>query len=750
MLSILTSSIAQNFTISGFIKEANTGESVPGANVYLDELGKGSISDLDGYFVLIDIPKDTYMLNISYLGYEKIEKKIVLDENLNLNFELEVKALNLDSVTVSGEQTNRMNNFQSSRIKLNTFQLRNIPQLADADLFRSLQSLPGILTQNDFSTGLIIRGGNSDQNLILLDGITVYNPSHVGGIFSNFILDAVKEVDLQKGGFNAEYGGRLSAVLKVTSREGNSKKLSGSSSISALAAQTVLEGPIKNGAWIIAGRRTYFDQLFKGTDFYFPYFFYDLQGHIYHNIDDKKQISISLYNGEDNLKWDDEFGLEAIWSNNTISLNYRVFHSQKMLSRWMVAKSKFNIFTGLGRNSSDGLVERDYVDDITFRNDWTIFISENRQFNFGAEIKDLDFSYDSRENGEPIFSLYKSPIEGGIYSKYKFTFDGNIKLLFQPGLRLNYYSNLNKNWYFDPRMQIKFFIDDSRFFNLSFGQYHQFMATLQDDFNPQVINAWFATDNSVKPGSSKQLTVGYEQYLDNDIYIQCDAYYKKIDNMLTYVDKNSTVNLSSEYQTYNVLDSLVDMSDGYSYGIEIFAQKKSGKLNGWSNYTYSVSRKLFNDKEYYTNWDRTHVFNFLGNYRYSDKWDFNLKWTYQTGQPYTPIIGYYTESFPPTENTFEVIPGGRNSERFIDYHRLDIGAVRHYDFKGYKIDFYIQIINAYWRENPFNQRYIFGNTENGIDDDGDGTIDNIEEDSPILKEVFGFPLLPTIGFKIDF
>ena len=748
ILAILLSFIvSQNYTLSGFIKDSESGESIPGANVYLSNTNYGSSTDIDGYFIILDIPNKNYTLNISYLGYEKIEKEILINENLTVNFELIARPLSLDAITVSDEQLNRKNNFQSSRIKLNNLQLRNIPQLAEADLFRSLQSLPGILTQNDFSTGLVIRGGNTDQNLILLDGITVYNPSHVGGVFSNFILDAIKEADLQKGGYNAEYGGRLSAVLKVTSREGNSKKFRGSTSISVLSAQTLLEGPIKDGAWIIAGRRTYFDQLLKNTEFYFPYFFYDIQGHLYQDIDSKRRISLSLYTGEDNLKWDDEFGIEAVWRNNTISFNYRVFHSQQLLSNWMIAKSKFDILTGLGRNSSDGIVEKDYIDDFTIRTDWTLFLSDERLLNFGTEIKKLDFYYNSSNNGEQIFFLEKYPIESGIYTKYKFSTE---KVLIQPGIRLNYYSGLNKKWYLDPRFQLKYFINDNRYFNLSIGQYHQFISTLQDDFNPTIIDAWFATDNSVKPGSSQQLTIGIEEYYTDDIYIQCEAYYKKLNNMLTFVDKNSTVNPSSEYQSYNVLDSLVDISNGYSYGIEVFAQKKTGRLNGWVNYTYSVSRKLFNDQEYYTNWDRTHVFNILGNYRISDKWDFNFKWTYQTGQPYTPIIGYYTESFPPTENTYEVIPGGRNSERFANYHRLDIGAVRHYNYKGYKIDLFIQIINAYWRKNPFNQRYIFGNSQNGVDDDLDGIIDNPSEDSPIKKELNGFPLLPSIGVKIDF
>ena len=348
-LHIITSLLVSQYNISGFIYDSKSGESLPGANIFLENTNYGTTSDLDGYFIILDIPIELYNLKIQYLGYQDVNKKISLEKNLQLEkIELIPQSLELEEISISDSKIERQGEFQTSRIKLNSLQLKRIPQVAESDLFRSLQSLPGVLTQTDFSTGLVIRGGNTDQNLILLDGITVYNPSHVGGVFSNFILDAIKEVDLQKGGFNAEYGGRLSAVLKVTSREGNSKKFTGSTSLSALSAQTLLEGPIKNGAWIFAGRRTYFDQLFKGTDFYFPYFFYDLQGHIYQDITPNQRISLSWYKGEDNLKWDDEFGIEAIWKNNTISLNYRIFHSQQLFSNWMIAKSKFDIFFGLG------------------------------------------------------------------------------------------------------------------------------------------------------------------------------------------------------------------------------------------------------------------------------------------------------------------------------------------------------------------------------------------------------------------
>ena len=747
-LYVITSVLISQYNISGFIYDSETGESLPGANILLKNTSYGTTSDLDGYFIILNVPAESYNLNIKYLGYENFNKSIIVNTNYMLEkIELIPQSLESEEILISDSKMERQTEFQSSRIKLNSLQLKRIPQVAEADLFRSLQSLPGVLTQTDFSTGLVIRGGNTDQNLILLDGITVYNPSHVGGVFSNFILDAIKEVDLQKGGFNAEYGGRLSAVLKVTSREGNSKQFDGSASLSALSAQTVLEGPINNGAWIFAGRRTYFDELFKGTDFYFPYYFYDLQGHIYQDFNNNHRLSLSWYSGEDNLNWDDQFGIEAIWKNNTISLNYRIFHTQQLFSNWMIAKSKFDIFFGLGRNSSDGIVEEDYIDDITFRNDWTFFIAQNEQLNFGIETKKLDFYYNSDNNGDEIFNLEEQPIEGSIYTKYKLNTN---RLLIEPGVRINYFDATTENWFLDPRLQLKYFLTDDRYINFSLGQYHQFIATAQDDYNPSFVDAWLAADKSIDPWCSRQITIGYEEYFDNDIFFQVESYYKQLNNMITFVQEGATVNATEAYGNYNTLDSLVDIADGYSYGIEFFLQKQTGKINGWMNYTYSVARKIFNENEYYANWDRTHVFNILGNYKVSDKWNLNFKWTFQTGQPYTPIIGYYQESFPPSDNQFEVIPGGRNSDRYPNYHRLDFGAVRHYNWKGMKIDLFLQVINLYWQKNVSIYNYIFGDSNNGIDDDLDGTIDNSNEDIPIRAERYGFPIIPSIGVKIDF
>ena len=737
---------AQDFNqIHGFITDENSGEALIGANVYLAGTDYGTATNYDGYYVVSEIASGDYTLIISYLGYNMEKKKIFLQggNDLEISIALKTTPIEMSAIEVTGEEVDRRVNIQISRNTLNMRQLKNVPQLGEADLFRTLQSLPGVLTESEFSTGLVIRGGNSDQNLILLDGITVYNPSHVGGLFSNFIVDAIKEADLLKGGFNAEYGGRLSAVLNVRSREGNRNKFNGKGSISLLSAQTTLEGPVGNGAWLMSARRTYFDQIFKGTKLHFPYYFYDLQGHVFQDIGKNDRISMSFYAGKDDLFWD-ELYLKGQWGNQTVSMNYRKFFNTKLVSNWLLAKSRFNIFFGLGGES--GVNEEDYIDDLTFRSDWTWFASQDFQVRFGGEMKDLDFVYSSTFLDSTIFDTRTHPKEGAAYAKMKYW--PTSRLMIEPGLRVNYYDKARENIFVDPRLGMKYLLNDDRYINFSTGVYHQFMETIQDDFNPKILDAWFAIDQTVDPASAVQYVLGYEEYFGSSYHVQVETYYKDMKNLLTFVDERSTVD---EIVSDETLDDLVDVGDGYAYGFEIFLEKRLGRLNGWASYAWSIARKKFQQKEYYTNWDRRHVFNIIGNYRLTPKWDINGKWTFQTGQPYTPILGYYIEKVPDASNqVYRTIPGTRNGGRYPLYHRLDLGAVWHTKVKGKKMDVFIQIVNTYWQKNVFRYAYRFGSTINGVDDDGDKEIDEADEGRPQRGVINGLPIIPSIGVTFEF
>lgn len=733
-------------TISGFVLDGKSREGLPGANVILAGTQMGAATDIDGYFVVTGVSPGSYELKISYIGFEPLSQRVTIrrGERLRRDFEIEPRNVELQEIEVTEERVERKVNIQASRVKLNLRQMKGVPQIGEADLFRALHALPGVLTETEFSTGLIIRGGNSDQNLILLDGITVYNPSHLGGFFSNFILDAVKEADLLKGGFNAEYGGRLSAVLNVRSREGNQKEFEGKSSISLISAQTTLEGPAgKKGAWLISGRRTYFDKVFKGTKLFFPYYFYDVQGHIFQDLSKNDRISLSWYTGRDDLSWED-FLLKGRWENNTLSLNYRKLFSETLVSRWLLAKSRFDILFDLGGGS--GINEVDYINDFTFRSDWTWFASQENQYRFGAEIKGLSFQYSASYLDSALYVSRQSPIEAAAYAKMKWWLLPLFML--EPGLRIGYYDNHPEKWYFDPRLGMKYLLTEDRYLNFSVGVYHQFMETIQDDFYPKIMDAWFAVDYSVTPASAFQVTAGYEEYFGAAWRVQVETYFKTMNHLLTFVETRSTVD---EVISDESLTDLVDEGDGYAYGAELFAHKEVGRLNGWLAYSYSISRKKFGGKEYYTNWDRRHAFNILGNYRINRKWDANMKWTYQTGQPFTPILGYYIEVLPgDPEPFYRPIPGGRNSARYEPFHRLDIGFVRHFRLFGVPGELFIQVVNAYWRKNIFRYIYQWGNTYNGIDDDGDELIDESDEGTPKRVRINGLPILPTIGVSFAF
>ncbi|HJN68580.1 MAG: TonB-dependent receptor [Candidatus Marinimicrobia bacterium] len=777
LLFLLTAVIAtaQTASIYGFVTDKESGEVLIGANVFINETGNGMSADKNGYYVLQGIAPGRYTLVVSYIGYADFRQEITFETatSIKKNIALSTESLELNTIDVSAEKLQRQYNIQPSRVNLSPRMVKAAPALAEPDIFRTIQTLPGVLTNNEASTGLVIRGGNTDQNLILLDGITVYNPTHFGGMFSNFIVDAVKEADLIKGGFNAEYGGRLSAVLNVLSREGNRNKFEGKTSISLLSAQTTMEGPFYKGAWLFSGRRTYFDILLpkilpaETAENIPPYYFYDLQGHVFSDLTEKDRISFSIYNGIDNLIFDD-LGLTAKWGNNTYSLAYRRVFNETLVGNFLAASSEF--ITNFNLGGADGLNSENKIQDLTLSTDFTFFQTSQLEWRTGTQIKQLNIVYLNTFLEDTSFFIGESPVEASFYGKLKYKISPYI--IFEPGIRYNYYSVYSSTPYIDLRLGTKYLLTEDRYINFAVGNYHQFIQTIQDDYNPSVLDNWLAVDNSVHPASAQQIVLGYEEYIKNTYKLQVEGYYKDMQNMLTFEDFRSSTD--AEVSDEQVGDTFTP-SNGYAYGLELFVQKTMGDLTGWIAYTNSVSRKIMNSQisgkkqEYFTNWDRTHVLNILGNYSFKQKWEINWSWTWQSGQAYTPILGFYLEKFPSDPGyTFSNIPGSRNSARYPIYDRLDLGVVYHTKWFGKKVDLFLQVINAYNKENIFIYIYTLGSTFNGIDDDGDwvendhdsngngvpdaGETNVDEEDEGIIRvrSISLFPIIPSIGFTVEF
>ena len=623
---------AQSGIISGFISDSSSAEALIGANVILQETGQGMATDINGYYIIQDITPGDYVLMVSYVGFKLKKEKLKISDgqSIKLDISLSEDVVELTQIEVTAEQIQRKSNIQPSKINLSPRMMKAAPALAEPDLFRTIQALPGVLTTSEFSTGLVIRGGNTDQNLILLDGVTVYNPSHLGGIFSNFIVDGVKEAELIKGAYNAEYGGRLSAVLNIISREGNQKKFEGKANLSLLSAQATIEGPFYKGAWVFSGRRTYFDKIFQNVPTIPPYYFYDIQSHIYTDLTSKDRLSLSFYNGVDDLLFD-TFGLTGRWGNRTVSAQYRRVFSEKLIGNFLYANSLF--FTEFGLGGSNGLVSDNQIDDATVAANFSWFKSSESTLKFGAQMKTLGFLYTNSFNDSLQFEINTKPKEFATYAKLKYS--ASEKLILEPGLRINLYDVYSDSIFPDLRFGMKYLLNDNRYLNFSVGNYHQFIATFQDDYNPNILDQWIAVDNSVSPAKSSQIVLGYEEYIKDLYKIQVEGYYKDIKNLFTFEESRAT---TDEAISDSVLSDIVTPSDGYAYGLELFAQKMSGKLSGWLAYTFSVSRKSMNsifyekEEEYYNSWDRTHSFSALGNYIFNNKWDMNWKLSLQSGQ----------------------------------------------------------------------------------------------------------------------
>ena len=769
LLFTFTQLNAQSGIISGFISDSSSAEALIGANVILQETGQGMATDINGYYIIQDITPGNYVLMVSYVGFKlKKEKLKVSDgQSIKLDISLSEDVVELTQIEVTAEQIQRKSNIQPSKINLSPRMMKAAPALAEPDLFRTIQALPGVLTTSEFSTGLVIRGGNTDQNLILLDGVTVYNPSHLGGIFSNFIVDGVKEAELIKGAYNAEYGGRLSAVLNIISREGNQKKFEGKANLSLLSAQATIEGPFYKGAWVFSGRRTYFDKIFQNVPTIPPYYFYDIQSHIYTDLTSKDRLSLSFYNGVDDLLFD-TFGLTGRWGNSTVSAQYRRVFSEKLIGNFLYANSLF--FTEFGLGGSNGLVSDNQIDDATVAANFSWFKSSESTLKFGAQIKNLGFLYTNSFNDSLQFEINTKPKEYANYMKLKYS--ASKRLILEPGLRINLYDVYSDSIFPDLRFGMKYLLNDNRYLNFSVGNYHQFIATFQDDYNPNILDQWIAVDNSVSPAKSSQIVLGYEEYIKDLYKIQVEGYYKDIKNLFTFEESRAT---TDEAISDSVLSDIVTPSDGYAYGLELFAQKMSGRLSGWLAYTFSVSRKSMNsifyeeEEEYYNSWDRTHSFSALGNYIFNNKWDMNWKLSLQSGQAYTPIIGYYNQILPEgPDEVYRTIPGTRNSARYSPYSRLDLGIVYHTKLFGSKMDIYVQVINVLNRKNIFRKSYNVGSIYNGLDDDGDWdedkhdtngngnpdvgepNVDEVDEGRLQVNDISLFPIIPTIGFSWEF
>ena len=764
---------AQKFTISGYISDEKNGEKLIGANIYEPKLKTGTSTNLYGFFSLTLPASDSVYLVMKYIGYQPKVFNLKLDKDIKLNVNLS-PSIDLKTVEIVEERLERIEEqSQMSVIEIPISQIKSIPALlGEVDVLKGLQLLPGVQSGNEGSSGLYVRGGGPDQNLILLDGAPVYNVSHLFGFFSVFNADAIRNVQLTKGGFPARYGGRLSSVIEINMKEGNANKISGEGSLGLIASKLTLEGPlIKNKAsFIVSARRTYIDYLLKPITkkmYGGPtgYYFYDLNAKLNYKVSEKDHIFLSSYGGDDRFysrtketyningtTYEDDSNFSLGWGNITSTLRWNRIITPKLFCNTSLIYSKYNfdfrskmsnkvtapidstIFEFNGHYLS-GIQEWSGKIDFDFHPspDHSIKFGAGNiyhQFNTGAtQITGLNIG-NTEEIPKPIYAHEQSAY---------FEDDWKISSRLKANTGIHYAGFLVNNKYYkslQPRISSRYMLNQNWALKGSYASMMQFLHLLTNTGVGLPTDLWVPATELTKPQEAWQTAVGAAKTLkfrEQNYEFSLEGYYKHMKNMIEYKEGANFLDQSKDWQ------QKVEVGDGLAYGTELFLQKKTGKTTGWIGYTLSWSERQFKNlnlgKKFPYKYDRRHDFSFVVTHQLKENIDIAATWVYGTGNAITlPITTY--QGFSNTNGYREEIYyyGERNSFRMRSYHRLDLGINFRKFTKWGERTINVSLYNAYSRRNPFYYELTT----------------NLRTGNRQLVQHSLFPIIPSISYNFKF
>lgn len=739
MLVLPLQAFAQQVTLSGFVTDKSNGETLPYASVVLKGSGEpiGALGNVDGYYAIQGLPSDKPLsLTISYVGYVGFQDTVTFDagEKRRLDVSLTPDAIMTEEIVVEAERDDEERLIQPAFVEVEAAQIREMPAIGEADILRSLQLLPGIQAASDISSGLYVRGGGPDQTLILLDQMPLYNPSHAFGFFSTFNPDAIKDMSLHKGAYPAQYGGRLGAVLDVRNKDGNRKGFQGTGGVSLIASRLTLEGPTGGGSWMVSGRRTYIDPLLSlvrndSTDVP-SYFFYDLSAKVNQDISGNDKLQVSGYFGRDDLTFDvdtDTF-FKIRWGNTAFTGKWTHVFSPSVFGNFMVAGSKYTSTSTLNIFDTP-ILFKNSIQDYTVKGDLDWFATRDHALSGGFLFTHYDFEFLQEFNNEEQLNLLQKPNLFSLYLQDHWQ-PGNrwdIRL----GARGNYFSE-GSRWQVEPRFSASYQANENWRVKTAGGFYHQYLqlvtteAFAGSDF-------WVPLDETVEPGRSWQGVVGVEWEPSSKYQLTVEGYYTDLANLVVL---DTRVAADSEAETSE--EVFVSDGKGYATGMEVFLQRRMGRVTGWVGYTLGWTRRSFDEinggQEFPPKYDRRHDVSFVASYRLG-RWTFGANYVYGTGQAFTPASARYTlrsPGIPDRQVEDLVLPADKNSARLLPYHRMDVSVKRKFGFWGIDSEFYVQVFNVYNRRNEWFVQY---------------DVDDPETDPDVVKML---PIVPTIGINFGF
>ena len=769
--------IAQKVTISGYVEDISSGEKLIGCNVYHYASQSGTVTNTFGFYSITLDKSSNIDLEVSYIGYATKSVSIEGHKSQSVNIKLKGEVV-FEEIEITANKDKKIETeTQMSTIDVPILQIKKIPALmGETDVLKALQLLPGVQSGGEGQAGLYVRGGSPDQNLILLDGVPVYNANHLFGFFSVFNAEAIKDVTLIKGGFPARYGGRLSSVLEINLKDGHQQEFHGDVSIGLVGSKLTLEGPINKGktSFLVSGRRTYIDVLAKpfikqsfsdnGSDGDAGYYFYDLNAKINHTFSQKDRIYLSVYGGNDKFYFEQtdaernenrdftENGLG--WGNLTGALRWNHIIHDKLFMNTTLTYSKYKLNTGvsLGTEFPDKTKDfislgylsgiRDYAAKIDFdyvpsprhfiRFGTNVILHEFNPGQFNLEQKSVSNNIDFKQTiGQPI----KQATELALYAEDDYEITKKFKI--NAGLHLSgfavddaFYTSLQ------PRLSMRYLLPNDIGLKASFATMRQFINLLSFEGIGLPTDLWLPTTARIKPQESWQAAIGAAKSIGKDYEISIEAYYKKMNNLIAYKDGSGLFELT-DWQ------DRVTQGKGEAYGLEFFLQKKTGKLSGWIGYTLAWNNREFNDlnqgRAFPFRYDRRHDISVVAIYELSKKINLSGTWVYGTGNAvtlpksrYGTVETYGSQNYTYINNIEQY--GDRNSYRMNAYHRLDVGVnfikTRTNRTRTWSIGAY----NTYANNNPF---FVY------FDNDFD-------TNKRVLKQVSLFPLIPYVTYSLKF